>query len=162
MGNYQDSNNWGGCLVIGLVIICLVVVSSLSRKSSVASPVAIHTTEAVSSPEPYFHPKKSRPAGLEQSHENYLDYPTGAPTPPPIWTSPPPVVPTPPPIWATPPPVVPTPPPLATEEPGCPSGIPGVYPDALDPVFRKCQAKKMAACYTKCHSIDPLYFFYNP
>ena len=48
------------------------------------------------------------------------------------------------------------------EEPECPPGIPGVYPDALDPVFRKCQSQKLAACYAKCHSIDPLYFYFNP
>lgn len=79
------------------------------------------------------------------------------PTSPPIWTSPAPDIPTSPPIWASPAPDIP-----AVEEPGCPSEIPGVYPDALDPEFRKCQAQKMAACYAKCHSIDPLYFLYNP
>ena len=52
--------------------------------------------------------------------------------------------------------------PSKEEEPDCPPGIPGVYPDALDPVFRKCQSQKLAACYAKCHSIDPLYFYFNP
>ena len=87
-------------------------------------------------------------------------------SPPPIWISLAPDIPisTSPPIWVSPSPDIPifTSPPPAVEEPGCPSEIPGVYPDALDPEFRKCQAQKMAACYAKCHSIDPLYFLYNP
>lgn len=53
-------------------------------------------------------------------------------------------------------------PPVVTEEPEYPSEIPGVYPDALDPRFRKRQAQKLATCYAKCHSINPLYFYYNP
>ena len=43
-----------------------------------------------------------------------------------------------------------------------PTEEPGGYPDALDPLFRKAQSQKLAAWYAQCHSIDPLYFYYNP
>ena len=162
MESQQTSNTqnvwWGWGILVGVLIIggILALFSVPSSPVNVTEAVPIHTTEAATSPETWDWPVPPRPhqfPRVEEGRENYAD--------PPIWTSPPPAFTSPPPIWTSPAPVVTSPPP-ATEEPGCPSEIPGVYPDALDPAFRKCQSQKLAACYAKCHSIDPLYFFYNP
>ena len=178
MGNNQghelDFNKqgvwWGWWILMGVIIVCAIcVIVTPSSQVNETESVPIHTTEAAPNPEP-FRQRRRLPVDKGQSgqfeerlssplsdherfateiRENYLDYPTGDPftSPPPIWTSPAPVI---------------TSPPPDTEEPECPSEIPGEYPDALDPAFRQCQSQKLAACYAKCHSINPLYFLYNP
>jgi len=192
MGNTQghelDFNKqgvwWGWWFLIGVIMVCAVcVIVTPSSQVNETESVAIHTTEAAPNPETFrqrqrlpvdkgqpgqFAERLSSPLSdherfATEIRENYLDYPTDGPftSPPPIWTSPAPVITSPPPIWTSPAPVITSPPP-DTEEPGCPSEIPGEYPDALDPVFRQCQSQKLAACYAKCHSINPLYFLYNP
>ena len=146
------SNNqgvwWGWWVLIIIIVLCLVCGSvSNSSNRNRRKPVPIHTTEAATMPES-FQQFPDDPTEFPDYPSEFPDYPTEAP--------------------------------LRRRkhrkrrrrrkrrrtskggEPGCPPEIPGVYPDALDPIFRRCQAQKIASCYAKCDSVDPLYFFFNP